>query len=163
MSDITRILGLDCGTTNLGLSVIEVTKTDGSIIYSKYTKLDKDLSFEKKLLLLEGYFSKVIDKFEPNVISYESPYIKSRNGQQLIMVCGILVLCGARKNLTPHAYTASSIKKTVTGKGRADKDEVERSVRSYMKLDSSYRFENDHVSDSVAIAITWARNHNLLE
>ena len=155
MNNIIKVLGHDVGTVNSATSIISINTSTKKITldYFKYLKLP-DISFEEKLLKFEAYFSKVIEKYSPDFISYESPYIKSRNGQQLIMVCGILVLCGAKKSIKSHGYPASTVKKQVSGNGKADKKELEQAVKEHLRLDKNFKFENDHVSDSVAIALT---------
>jgi crossover junction endodeoxyribonuclease RuvC len=147
-----KVLGFDVGTTNLGLSVIESSNNKNKVLYHKYTYLKKD-SFANKILFLENYFNSIIDEYKPEVISYEAPFIRSFNGQELIMVCGVLVLCAAKHSLKYVSYTPSAIKKAVYGKGKCSKEELESAVQKL--LSTPVKFENDHVSDSVAIALTF--------
>ena len=54
--------------------------------------------------------------------------------------------------------TPTQVKKAVTGKGKAEKDEVEQGVRKRLKLPDNYIFSNNSggdASDATAVAIAW--------
>lgn len=60
-------------------------------------------------------------------------------------------------------YPPTTIKQTITGTGKAKKDEVADAVRKFLKDEQKdIHFETDDESDSVAVAITYAIKNNLL-
>lgn len=58
-------------------------------------------------------------------------------------------------------YRPTSIKKIITGSGKASKEEVSDAVQLY--LAKPMEFEGDDESDAIAVAIAWLINHGLLE
>ena len=53
-----------------------------------------------------------------------------------------------------YDYAPSSVKKTVTGSGKASKQEVEEAVRKLFKLADDFKFVSDNASDAVAVGFT---------
>lgn len=58
--------------------------------------------------------------------------------------------------------TPATVKKSVTGDGKAGKHEVESGVRAILKLPREYVFKSDDASDAVAIALTYLKQEGLI-
>ena len=58
-------------------------------------------------------------------------------------------------------YTPLVVKQTITGHGRAQKNEVKMMVKNYIKLDDNIKL--DDTIDSVALAICHAQNSRFKE
>lgn len=152
-----RILSVDVGSTNLGISILSFMNEESpNVLFCEYLKLPEQL-FSKKLVYLFEYFSELVSKYLVTDISYEAPFFgKSYKGNELVMVCGILTLIAGQEDLNIQGYTASTVKKTAAGKGNADKKEVEQAIRSYFSFDSNVEFESGrHSSDAIAIGLTY--------
>jgi crossover junction endodeoxyribonuclease RuvC len=152
-----RILAVDIGTSNVGLAVLNFEEKDSSkVALSRYLQIEKD-EFSNKLCFLYSYFLELISEYGVTDISYEAPFFgNSRNGNELVMVGGILTLLAGQSSIPVKGYTASSVKKMVTGSGKADKKQVEDAIRTYFSFDSSYKFEaGRHSSDAIAIGLTY--------
>jgi crossover junction endodeoxyribonuclease RuvC len=57
----------------------------------------------------------------------------------------------------------TSVKKLVTGDGKADKQAVEDAVRKIMQIDDSYIFESDDASDAVAVVLAYLIENGLID
>lgn len=55
------------------------------------------------------------------------------------------------------------MKKTVTGRGAADKAEVEAAVRRYLSLADDYTFATDDESDACAVVLAWLLREGLID
>lgn len=67
------------------------------------------------------------------------------------MASGILYLACQKHNIKMYEYSPLTVKKQLTGNGRATKEEVEEATKKLTNCDS---FKVDHESDATAIAIT---------
>lgn len=144
-----RILGIDIGSTNLGLAVLEPKK----LLLEKTVILPK-IAIGKKLRIIEKELNEIILEFNVTLISYEMPVIKGKNAFGLYYVCGICHLVAAEYNLPISSYYAKQVKKIVTGTGNADKDLVETFVHQLLP-DQVISFSSDHASDAAAIALSY--------
>ena len=67
---------------------------------------------------------------------------------------GVALLAIAQAGLSVHAYPPTLVKRTVVGKGRADKQQIARVVGMILGLRESY---GPDATDALAIAITHAQ------
>ena len=151
---MVKILGVDLGTTNLGVSILDFAEQP-KVIFCEYLKLEKG-GIPEKLSYLYNYFGSMVNAHEVTHISFENPFFSSKNGNAIVMVGGILMLIAGQRGLPIESYTASQVKKCVTGSGKADKKEVEDSIKTHLPFESSRKFESGgHTSDSIAIGLTY--------
>ncbi len=96
----------------------------------------------------------VIDEFHPDMVAVENLYSHYSHPQTAVIMGharGIIFLCAAHHNLPVICYAATRIKKSITGNGRASKMQVQRSIKSIMKLDVLP--EPADVADAIAVAL----------
>ena len=63
---------------------------------------------------------------------------------------------------TEHEYSPSAVKKAATGKGTADKDEVEAGVRAVLKLPDDFVFATDDCSDAAAVGLAHLQKEGVI-
>jgi crossover junction endodeoxyribonuclease RuvC len=63
----------------------------------------------------------------------------------------VIFLAGGQRRLPVHSYTASRIKKTITGNGRASKEQVQHAIRRELGL--ARLPEPPDVADALAAAL----------
>jgi len=80
--------------------------------------------------------------------------INGRSGLALAQARGMALAGLGMASLTVASYPAPLVKKTVVGRGRAEKDQVARMVRTLLGLATSPRAD---AADALAVAITHAR------
>ncbi len=98
---------------------------------------------------------RVIAEHAPDAVSVESVF-HARNAKSALMLGharGVVLLCAARNELPVFEYTAGQIKQATTGRGRADKQQVQAMVK--MVLDHRHAMSLD-TSDALAAAICHA-------
>ncbi|HEV3165658.1 MAG TPA: crossover junction endodeoxyribonuclease RuvC, partial [Isosphaeraceae bacterium] len=64
---------------------------------------------------------------------------------------GVIVLAAAQRGVPVVGYAAARIKKTLTGSGRAPKDQIQRAIQVELGLDRLP--EPNDVADACAIAL----------
>jgi crossover junction endodeoxyribonuclease RuvC len=64
---------------------------------------------------------------------------------------GVIVLAAAQRSVPVVGYAAARIKKTLTGSGRAPKDQIQRSIQ--IELGLKFLPEPHDVADACAVAL----------
>lgn len=151
-----RILAVDVGSKNLGISVCSFNKDSNWLTLSKTYCLTNP-EIKDRLVIVEKELDSIITNYLVELIAYEAPYMKNgKNAMGLYFVSGIITLLAGRYNLPIIALSPSSVKKEVTGTGKAEKKLVEQRVIEFFAPNTSEKvsFDTDHASDAAAVAIT---------
>ena len=135
-----RILGIDPGLQITGYGVVEARSTqprvcEAGIIRSSEGSNSADMA--SRLFCLYNGIVEVIDQFHPNVVVVEQLYAHYQHPRTAILMAharGVIFLAAAQKGLPLVSYNATRIKRTVTGNGRASKDQVQRTIQRELGL-----------------------------
>jgi crossover junction endodeoxyribonuclease RuvC len=79
----------------------------------------------------------VLDQFQPSVMVVEQLFAHYEHPRTAILMAharGVLLLAGAQRGLEIVSYTAPRIKKTITGHGRASKEQVQLTMLRELNL-----------------------------
>jgi crossover junction endodeoxyribonuclease RuvC len=96
----------------------------------------------------------VIEQFQPGVVAVEQLYAHYDHPRTAILMAharGVVFLAAAQGNLPVASYAATQIKKTITGNGRASKEQVQRTIRQELGL--AQLPEPADVTDALAVAL----------
>jgi crossover junction endodeoxyribonuclease RuvC len=96
----------------------------------------------------------MLDVWNPGVIVVEQLYAHVEHPRTAILMAharGCFFLAGAQRGIEVLSYPATRIKKTITGHGRADKDQMQNAIQRELKLT---RLPEPHdVADALAVAL----------
>lgn len=151
-----RILGLDPGTRVCGYGVIDCRGEELTYVECGVITAPAEHAMEARLGEIAKGLRDVIAELAPEVVAVEDVFsqINPRTALALAqgrgMALAVIGLCG----LTVASYPPSTVKKTVTGSGKAEKDQVARLVQMSIGLRSMPRVD---ATDALAVAITHAR------
>src|SRR5258708_35217184 len=126
-----RILGIDPGLQVTGYAVLEVRPRgphvcEAGIIRSPEGRRTTDVA-QRVRCLYDGIVE-VLDQFRPGVLVVEQLFAHYKHRRTAMLMAharGVLLLAGAQRGLEVISYTAPRIKKTITGHGRASKEQVQ--------------------------------------
>ncbi len=162
------ILGIDPGTATTGFGCIEVTDVTAmtgkglQVIEWGLIETDKSLLKEERLEIIYEKTLKLIEKFQPHAFIFEKVFF-SNNAKTVIAVGqaqGVMLLAARKLNIFVAEYAPGTIKKMITGSGRANKKEVQEHVRrilgSKVKSEKRKKTHFDNAADALAIAVTHA-------
>lgn len=154
-----KLLSWDVGYVNHGIALFNFDDSYIELLYSKYVRTDYE-KFGANLEKFEKVLEDIIKKSNIDIFVYEKPVFKKGNSASFLnQMLGIVTLQMYKNNISMYPVTATEVKKTMCGKGNADKHEIESAVNKFLKIDKKY--ERDHESDAVAIGITyWLKNIN---
>jgi len=162
------ILGIDPGTATTGFGCIEVTDVTAmtgkglKVIEWGLIETNKELLKEERLEIIFEKTLKLIEKFKPDVFVFEKIFFAT-NAKTVIAVGqaqGVMLLAARKLNIYVAEYAPGTIKKMITGNGRANKKEVQIHVKKILgkKVKSEKRKKThfDNAADALAIAMTHA-------
>lgn len=154
---VGRILGIDPGLHITGYAVLEVRPTgphvcEAGIVKSVGGKGSAGLA-ERIRSLYDG-IAEVIEQYQPQVVVMEQLYAHYKHPRTAIIMGharGALLLAAAQRDLPVIHYAATRIKKTITGHGRASKDQMQRAIQGELRLAKVP--EPPDVADALAAAL----------
>jgi crossover junction endodeoxyribonuclease RuvC len=152
-----RILGIDPGLQITGYAVIESSSNgphirEAGVIRSSEGKTSIDMA-PRLCSLYEGLVE-VLDQFSPDVVAVEQLYAHYEHPRTAILMGharGVIFLSAGQRNLPVASYNATSIKKAITGNGRASKEQVQRTIQRELNLTAAP--EPPDVADALAVAL----------
>ncbi len=160
-----RIIGIDPGMAIVGYSILDVEKTSSTehfdVISSGSIQTDKKKPEGERLLEIHNDLSELIKAFKPDVASVEKLFY-FKNAKTIMPVSearGVIIMTFAQKNIPVFEYTPLVIKQTITGYGRAKKDEVCQMAQLLIGCEKMPKL--DDAADAIAIALCHARQRNL--
>lgn len=150
------VLGIDPGTRNLGWGVVRAEGNRVRHIDHGVLRVSEELPLAARLVLLDEALGEVMRRFRPTAAAVESLFFHkdAQAASKLGHARGVVLLNVARGGVTLAEYAPARVKQTVTGQGRATKEQMAKMVRLLLNLDS----EPPHdAADALALALTHLR------
>ncbi|MFT6327042.1 MAG: crossover junction endodeoxyribonuclease RuvC [Crocinitomicaceae bacterium] len=155
------ILGIDPGSRLTGFGVIEYQSNKLRYITSGCIRIDtsKDLAYRLKQIF--DCVSQIITNNNPDEFAIEQVFMGKNvdSALKLGQARGSAIVAAANSDLPVFEYAARSVKQAVTGKGGAEKEQVQHMVQVLLSLPGK---PQEDAADALAIAITHAYSHNNL-
>jgi crossover junction endodeoxyribonuclease RuvC len=147
------ILGVDPGTKFTGYGIIENNNNTFKRIANGTIKLPAGKDIPLKLKIIYDDLCKVIRKYEPDEFAIETAFY-GKNVQSALKIGyarGVAILAAIHFEIPTNEYSPREIKKSVTGKGSATKDQVYYMIKTLLKLkEEKMRLDE---SDALAVAV----------
>jgi len=150
----TRILGVDPGLNVTGYAVVEIANGALELCEAGVIRGTRRGSLSERLVRIHQGIAEVIAGLDPQVMAIEelySHYSRPRTAILMGHARGVLCLAAAQAGLPVVHYSATQIKKVLTGSGRAPKWQVQRAVQQELHL--AQLPEPPDVADALAIAL----------
>ena len=159
------IFGVDPGTATTGYGVIKNQKSKiknqielidyGCIVTSK----EKDMPM--RLYLIQKELKSLLRQYKPDCVIVEQLFfgINSKTAMTVGQAKGVVLSTAAGYRLPVFEYQGLHVKHILTGSGRADKKQVQKSVMKYLgkrKLKKPANGYLDDAADALAVAICHA-------
>ena len=157
------ILGIDPGTATTGYGLVESDGNGTSKVVSwGLIETDKDGFKEKRLEVIYKEMLKVIKTHSPDIFVMEKVFFAT-NAKTAIAVGqaqGVMLLAASHTKVSVAEYAPATIKKVITGNGRAKKKEVQIAIRkllgNHVKSEKHKKTHFDNAADALAVAMTHA-------
>jgi len=159
-----RILGIDPALGITGYGLIELLDRNLKVIEAGIIQSNAKNRIEQRLLEIYTKIAKLIEDTKPHVTVLEELYSHYKHPRTSIIMGharGVICLAVEEKKVKLVNYPSTRIKKAITGKGHASKQQVQRTVTALLKLKKVP--EPVDVTDALALAVAHANvcMHNI--
>ncbi len=146
-----RVIGIDPGSKVCGYGVLEVQNGEVTHIQSGCIIPKPSLPLNQRLKVIYDGISKVIDLHSPDVMSIEDVFFakNAKSAIKLGQARGVAILAGSNAEISIYEYAPTRVKLALTGRGRANKAEVQSMLTMLLGVDE---WQTQDASDAVAIA-----------
>jgi len=151
-----RVLGIDCGSERTGYGVIDSDGLDHRLVAAGVIRTSTSRPFEKRLAEIAGGLRALIREHSPEAGAVEGIFYSAnvKTALKLAHVRGVALLAIAEAGMELGEYSPLEVKISVVGYGRAEKSQVNRMVRSLLRLEEPIPSED--ASDALAVALCFA-------
>ena len=149
-----RILGVDPGLNITGYGVLEVARDRIGVCEAGVVRGRTKRSLSQRLVEIRTGIADVIGTLKPDAMAIEQLYSNYKHPRTAILMGharGVICLTAAEAHLTVESYSATQIKKVLTGNGRASKSQVQLAIRRELALTEIP--DPPDVADALAVAL----------
>lgn len=155
-----RLLGIDPGLSNTGYACVELRarNREPRLIEAGVLRLAARRTIPHRLKQLHEDLEELIRELRPQRMAVERVFTHTRNLRTAIVMAharGVVLLAAERHGMELDELTPAAVKKALTGRGNADKRQVQLAVMGQCGLDRPP--SPSDVADAIAIALTSAR------
>ncbi len=152
---MVQILGIDPGTAIVGWGILDCDDSGQKCVAVAYGHIEtaKDTPMTERLSEITDNILAILNKYNPNEVAVEELFY-FKNAKTVISVAqarGVIINTCFRKKIIVAEYTPLQIKQSLTGYGRADKAQMQKMIKSVLKLDSIPK--PDDTADALAVAL----------
>jgi crossover junction endodeoxyribonuclease RuvC len=159
MEDEMRILGIDPGLQVCGYACLEAEPDEEKLIEAGVIRTDSSTPIEQKLNRIAEDTESLLECFKPDVVAVEELYSHYAHPKTAILMGharGVILHKCAEAATEVRSFSATRIKKSITGNGRASKEQVQKTIRTILSL--SELPEPSDVADAIAAALCCANS-----
>ena len=160
MSSVIRIFGIDPGSTATGWGVVDSDGPRLSYVASGIIRPKRGAAPADKLATIFAGLCERIKEFSPQQAAVEETFVNASPRDALVLgqARGIALLAPAHCGLPVAEYAANSVKKSVVGRGHADKTQVVAMVKVLLPKCGTPSADE---ADALAVAICHAHHASL--
>jgi len=156
-----RVLGVDTSLRSTGIGILDAAGSRLVPVYYGTIKNPAGRPLSACLLHLQDEIDKLIRAHEPQAVAIEGIFYAKNVKTMLILAHarGVIVAQCARMGLPVYEYEPRRVKMAVAGFGGAEKEQVQKMVKTLLALDEEP--QND-AADALALAITHLHNRTAI-
>lgn len=147
------IIGIDPGVIYTGYGVIKTKERCARALDYGMIKIAREQELPARLAGVYERIAGLCEQLQPDALAVEEVFF-NKNARTALTVGhmrGAIILAALHQGVEVFSYTPLQIKQTVSGYGRADKEQVQRMVKLLLKLKELPK--PDHAADALAAAI----------
>ena len=152
-----RILGIDPGLRQTGWGVIDCEGSRLVFVACGRVRSSEKHSLAERLREIHDGLREVIARHAPDEAAVEETFVNRdpQSALRLGQARGVALLAPAGAGLAVAEYAANLVKKTVTGAGHAEKQQVQMMIRVLLPKAIA---DSADAADALAVAITHAQH-----
>lgn len=147
------ILGIDPGIADTGFGVIKVERGKITCLTYGSIKTPKKTELSDRLETLYQDLNSLLERYHPDLASIEQLFFNTNVTTALIVgqARGVVLLALKQNKVPIVNFTPSQVKSSVCSYGKAPKLQVQKMVKSILKLEKLP--QPDDAADALALAI----------
>lgn len=151
------ILGIDPGLEHTGYGVIEVTGNQYKFIAAGRITTKPAESIPQRLAVLAAGLHEVLTRHKPHTAAVEEVFVNvnAKSSLKLGQARGVCLLVPQQHNVPVSEYAARLVKKSLVGKGGAEKSQVAHMVKVLLPASTAASAD---AADALAVALTHAHH-----
>jgi crossover junction endodeoxyribonuclease RuvC len=151
-----KVIGIDPGTASCGYGVVH--ESDGRLraLDHGWWRTPAGSRPERRLKTIFDAVAGLIELHAPDVVVLEESFVgaDALTALSVGQARGAVMVAAANAGLECAEYSVTRVKQTVCGYGRAEKAQVQRMVKTILRL--SAEPSSSHAADALAVAICHA-------
>ena len=154
------VLGIDPGTALCGYGIVKENETGFEALSFGSIETFKETPMPKRLEAIFYQLSELVIKYKPDILSIEKLFF-NKNVTTAISVGqarGVCLLVAAQHDLEIFEYTPGEVKLSLTGHGKALKQQVGFMIKSLLNLEEIPH--PDDTADALALALCYFFRNN---
>lgn len=154
-----RILGIDPGLQVCGYACLETEQDAERLVEAGVFRTLSGSPIEAKLNQIADDMDLLLGKFRPEIVAVEQLYSHYTHPRTAILMGharGVILQRCAQIGIEVKSFNATRIKKSLTGNGRASKEQVQRTIQTILALPQIP--EPTDVADAIAAALCCANS-----
>ena len=149
-----RVIGIDPGSVICGYGVVDMVGNSFTLVeYGVIKAKIQSDDFNGRLKILNESVDRIIKRTSPTISAFETIFF-AKNVQSLVKLSharAVTILSASQNNIPVFEYSPNEIKKSVTGKGKASKEQVQFMVKKLLNITETPEYLDS--TDALAIAI----------
>lgn len=156
------ILGIDPGTATTGYGLLQAIKGDYIVKDFGLIETENNGHPGRRLIDIFKQMEALLKKHKPNIIAMERLFFATnvKTAMSVGQAQGVMIFAAARSKIDIVEYAPPTIKKIVAGNGRADKKDIQKSLRRVLGAGVRSRVHKkthfDNCADALAVALCHA-------
>ncbi len=153
---LIRIMGIDPGSVITGYGLIESDGARSFHLAHGHIRVKGD-SFADKLGCIFRELNEVMDEWHPQQVAIEQVFVSNNamSALKLGQARGAAITAAVMQGLPVSEYAAKSIKQVVTGRGSAEKAQVQTMIQALLHIEKPIQVD---AADGLAIAVCHAHS-----
>jgi len=157
-----KVLGIDPGTAACGYGIVQGSGGRLQAVEFGWWPTSPREALELRLKRIHDAVAELIARHEPDAVALEESFVgaDARIALSVGQARGAVLVACAAAEVPCAEYPPATVKQSVCGYGRAEKDQVQRMVKAVLGLPELPR--PHHAADALAVAICHALSPPLL-
>jgi crossover junction endodeoxyribonuclease RuvC len=159
-----RILGIDPGLQVCGYACLDAETGEEKLVEAGVIRTEGGVPIEQKLDRIAQDARSLLESFHPDVVAVEELYSHYAHPRTAILMGharGVILQTCAEAAIEVRSFSATRIKKSITGNGRASKEQMQRTIQTLLCLPSLP--EPHDVADAIAAALCCANSEVVIK
>ncbi|MDO9068628.1 MAG: crossover junction endodeoxyribonuclease RuvC [Deltaproteobacteria bacterium] len=155
-----RVLGIDPGSRITGYGIVD--QADNKLVHVDNGAIftDKAADFAGRLKKIFDGLSEIIAQYRPDEVAIENIFFSTnvQSALKLGQARGAAIVAAVNAGLPVAEYSALQVKQAVVGRGRAEKEQVQKMLKALLGLPETAQAD---ASDALAVAVCHINSYGL--